>query len=94
MAIRSKRQPTRSCDDVRGRAELHPLFSNVGAYMYVPVVHSSPGPTVLPREFAHQKALSAHWKGRFPSMKFLTYRILSAVPYDMTIQNQIISHPE
>lgn len=33
-----------------------------------------------------QQALSAYWKGLYPTLRFLTYRILSAVPYDMVIQ--------
>jgi len=47
-----------------------------------------------PVEFAHQAALSASWKAVFPALRFMTYRILSAVPYDMAIKNQMDAHPE
>jgi len=47
-----------------------------------------------PQEFAMQKALSDEWHSEFPTMRFMTYRILSAVPYDMAVQNKIISDPD
>ena len=46
-----------------------------------------------PQEFAMQDALSKEWKSHFPKMKFLAYRILSAVPYDMVVRNKILSDP-
>jgi len=46
----------------------------------------SSSPPTQKREFAMQQALSAYWKGLYPTLRFLTYRILSAVPYDMVIQ--------
>jgi hypothetical protein len=33
-----------------------------------------------PQEFAMQDALTLKWKAVFPEMRFLQYRILSAVP--------------
>lgn len=47
-----------------------------------------------PQEFAHQAALAAEWKASFPGLRFMTYRILSAVPYDMTIRNAMLQHPD
>ena len=47
-----------------------------------------------PREFALQDALAARWKAPFPTMRFLAYRILSAVPYDMVVQDKIVSDPD
>ena len=47
-----------------------------------------------PQEFAMQDALATRWKGAFPTMRFLSYRILSAVPYDMTVQDKILSDPD
>ena len=46
-----------------------------------------------PQEFAHQKALAASWKRAAPGIRYLTYRILSAVPYDMVIRNKMLSDP-
>ena len=34
-----------------------------------------------PQEFALQDALASRWKTAFPTMRFLSYRILSAVNY-------------
>ena len=47
-----------------------------------------------PREFAAQDELSIYWKSIFPTLRFMTYRILAAVPYDMSIQNKIVSDPD
>eukprot|EP00041_Stephanoeca_diplocostata_P042145 m.10382 g.10382 ORF g.10382 m.10382 type:complete len:415 (+) comp7374_c0_seq1:99-1343(+) len=44
-----------------------------------------------PQEFAHQDALTQKWKSVFPEMRFLQYRILSAVTYDMVIQNKVLT---
>lgn len=44
-----------------------------------------------PQEFAMQDALTLQWKAMFPDMKYLQYRILSAVPYDMVVQNKILT---
>ena len=44
-----------------------------------------------PQEFVHQDALAQKWKAKFPTMKMLQYRILSAVNYDMVIQEKITS---
>ena len=44
-----------------------------------------------PQEFAMQDALAQKWKRTFPDMRFLQYRILSAVPYDMVVQDKILS---
>ena len=44
-----------------------------------------------PHEFAHQASLSRSWKASFPELKFMTYRILAAVPYDMVIKNKMDS---
>jgi hypothetical protein len=42
-----------------------------------------------PQEFALQDALAKRWKTKFPDIRMLQYRILSAVPYDMVVQNKI-----
>lgn len=47
-----------------------------------------------PQEFVNQDALTLKWKAQFPEMKMLQYRILSAVNYDMVIQNKIQSDPD
>ena len=47
-----------------------------------------------PQEFVKQDALTLKWKSAFPTMKMLQYRILSAVNYDMVIQNKIDSDPD
>ena len=47
-----------------------------------------------PQEFAMQDALAARWKDVFPTMRFLSYRILTAVPYDMIVQDKIASDPD
>lgn len=47
-----------------------------------------------PREFAMQDELADTWKGLFPGMRFLSYRILSAVPYDVLIHEKILSDPD
>ena len=47
-----------------------------------------------PQEFVHQDALAQKWKAKFPTMKMLQYRILSAVNYDMVIQEKITSDPD
>lgn len=44
-----------------------------------------------PHELAMQDALTLRWKSSFPEMRFLQYRILSAVPYDMVVQDKILS---
>jgi len=44
-----------------------------------------------PQEFAMQDNLTIKWKGVFPEMRYLQYRILSAVPYDMVVQNKILT---
>lgn len=46
-----------------------------------------------PQEFVKQDALTLKWKAQFPDMKMLQYRILSAVNYDMVIQDKIQSDP-
>lgn len=38
-----------------------------------------------PNEFDMQDSLSQEWKRVFPGMRFLSYRILSAVPYDKVV---------
>lgn len=40
------------------------------------------------------QALTLKWKAAFPTMRMLQYRILSAVNYDMVIQNKIQSDPD
>lgn len=47
-----------------------------------------------PREFEMQQELAQQWKGIFPEMRFMTYRILSAVPYTMVVQDKIESDPD
>ncbi len=54
----------------------------------MPCVHGKP------QEFALQDALATRWKGIFPTMRFLSYRILSAVPYDMLVENKMVSDPD
>eukprot|EP00658_Telonema_sp_P-2_P041866 TRINITY_DN29992_c0_g1_i2.p1 TRINITY_DN29992_c0_g1~~TRINITY_DN29992_c0_g1_i2.p1 ORF type:complete len:438 (-),score=93.92 TRINITY_DN29992_c0_g1_i2:314-1627(-) len=44
-----------------------------------------------PREFAMQDELTLRWKSHFPTLRFLQYRILSAVPYDMVVQDKILA---
>jgi hypothetical protein len=41
-----------------------------------------------------QDALATTWKATFPGMRFLSYRITSAVPYDAAIHNKIRDDPE
>ena len=41
-----------------------------------------------------QDALATRWKARFPTMRYLAYRIMSAVPYDMVVQDKIRSDPD
>ena len=50
--------------------------------------------TGLPNEFAQQDKLAIEWKTQFPGMRYLAYRIPSAVPYDAVIQNKIESNPD
>eukprot|EP00656_Telonema_subtile_P029299 TRINITY_DN32447_c0_g1_i3.p1 TRINITY_DN32447_c0_g1~~TRINITY_DN32447_c0_g1_i3.p1 ORF type:complete len:341 (+),score=81.41 TRINITY_DN32447_c0_g1_i3:141-1163(+) len=45
------------------------------------------------REFSLQDALTLRWKAKFPEMRVLQYRILSAVPYDMVVQDKIMTDP-
>ena len=40
---------------------------------------------------SRQDALTLKWKAKFPDLRMLQYRILSAVPYDMVVQNKITS---
>jgi hypothetical protein len=48
-----------------------------------------------PHEFSAQDALATKWKTQFPGgMRFLSYRILSAVPYDKVIRDKIVSQPD
>lgn len=47
-----------------------------------------------PQGFVHQDALAQKWKTMFPTTRMLQYRILSAVNYDMVIQNKIVSDPD
>ena len=47
-----------------------------------------------PQEFVKQDTLTQKWKSMFPSMRMLQYRILSAVNYDMVVQNKIQSDPD
>eukprot|EP01045_Picozoa_sp_COSAG04_P022747 COSAG04_NODE_2615_length_3851_cov_1.872601_4_plen_371_part_00 len=47
-----------------------------------------------PQEFVKQDALTLKWKALFPDMKMLQYRILSAVNYDMVVQDKITSDPD
>ena len=46
-----------------------------------------------PQEFAAQDALASKWKAKFPGLRFLSYRILSAVNYDDIVQEKIQSDP-
>eukprot|EP00947_MAST-08B_sp_MAST-8B-sp1_P001235 g1235.t1 len=46
-----------------------------------------------PQEFKLQDELALRWKAKFPDMRMLQYRILSAVPYDPVVQNKIESDP-
>eukprot|EP00931_Biecheleriopsis_adriatica_P080490 TRINITY_DN53833_c0_g1_i1.p1 TRINITY_DN53833_c0_g1~~TRINITY_DN53833_c0_g1_i1.p1 ORF type:complete len:438 (-),score=58.72 TRINITY_DN53833_c0_g1_i1:111-1424(-) len=46
-----------------------------------------------PQEFVKQDALTLKWKAQFPTMRMLQYRILSAVNYDMVIQDKINTDP-
>ena len=46
------------------------------------------------QEFAMQDALATHWKSVFPTVRYLAYRILSAVPYDSVVQDKIVSDPD
>lgn len=46
-----------------------------------------------PQEFTHQDALATKWKSQFPTLRMLQYRILSAVNYDMVVQDKIKSDP-
>jgi hypothetical protein len=41
-----------------------------------------------------QDALASEWKSTFPNMKFLSYRIQSAVPYDKVVGDKIKSDPD
>jgi hypothetical protein len=52
------------------------------------------GPDGLPHEFDMQDALATTWKAQFPGMRFLSYRITSAVPYDAVIHDKIVSDPD
>ena len=47
-----------------------------------------------PHEFQNQRDLSAAMKANFSGIRFMTYRILDAVPYDMVVQNKIVESPE
>ena len=47
-----------------------------------------------PKEFEMQAALATRWKTKFPSMRFLSYRILSAVPYTMVVADKIKDNPD
>ena len=47
-----------------------------------------------PQEFQMQNNLSEYWKSSFPTMRFMSYRILSAVPYDMIVRDKMLSNPE
>jgi hypothetical protein len=44
-----------------------------------------------PREFSLQDELAQRWKAKFPELRMLQYRILSAVPSDMVVRNKILS---
>ena len=48
----------------------------------------------LPHEFEAQDALATKWKTQFPGMRYLSYRITSAVPYDAVIHEKIVSDPD
>ena len=48
----------------------------------------------VPHEFKNQDDLSQRWKGNFSGIRFMTYRILDAVPYDMAVQNKIVESPD
>jgi len=41
-----------------------------------------------------QDALAVQWKSHFPGMRFLSYRIPSAVPYDAVVRDKIVSDPD
>jgi hypothetical protein len=41
-----------------------------------------------------QDSLAIEWKSHFPGMRFLSYRIMSAVPYDKVISDKIVSDPD
>lgn len=47
-----------------------------------------------PQEFQHQNALTQQWKGHFPGMRVLQYRILSAVPYAEVVHDKMVSTPD
>jgi hypothetical protein len=47
-----------------------------------------------PQEFAMQDALAVRWKKTFPTLRFLSYRILSAVPYNTVVKNKIDTDPD
>ena len=47
-----------------------------------------------PHEFDNQAELSKQYKGNFSGVRFMTYRILDAVPYDMVVKNAMDEHPE
>ena len=47
-----------------------------------------------PHEFDNQVQLAARFKGHFPGVRFMTYRILDAVPYDMVVRNKMVESPE
>ena len=49
----------------------------------------------LPREFDMQDALASRWKAEFPGgMRYLSYRIPSAVGYDRVVQKKLASDPD
>ncbi len=47
-----------------------------------------------PHEFDMQANLSKTYKATFPGLRFLTYRILDAVPYDMVVRNKMLTDPD
>ena len=48
----------------------------------------------LPHEFDKQDELAIAWKAVFPGMRFLSYRILSAVPYDTVVALKLQTSPD
>lgn len=48
----------------------------------------------IPREFERQNALADRWKAFFPGLRFLSYRILAAVPYTEVVRRKIAERPD
>lgn len=73
---------------------------NLGAYAgLVGVDHYWTGQGVpchdgAPHEFDMQDNLAREWKQYFPGLRFLSYRIPSAVPYDKVVRDKIVADPD